>query len=224
MAESLDVRWSDISQMDCEMQLFRNVMESKTTYSRIHLLSGVDLPLKSQDYIHDFFKGRKEEFISISSPARFARRIKYYHFFVRSRRKSKVVEGLRKLLIAIQIPFVNRLKSCPLPFAFGSNWCSLTMKAVCYLCDNVDKYRKYFTYSTSCDELYKQMILSSNPSFIFSSPLEKDLRYVKFNHQPSPKILTIEDYDALLHSNRLFARKFDLNVDKAIVYKITNNL
>ena len=219
LIKSEDVRWSDISQADVEVELFRAVCHSGEEYSRIHLISGADLPIKSQDDIHDFFKDKQEEFIDISAPSQYIRRIKYYHFFVRVRRKYRWAEIMRKLLILLQMPFINRLKHCPLRFAYGANWCSLTQKAVEEIENKWALYRPIFIHSTSSDELYKQMILLANSTMIFAK--EGNLRYVDFSsQQPSPKTLLIEDYEKIMNSNCVFARKFDINVDKEIVEKI----
>lgn len=43
-------------------------------------------------------------------------------------------------------------------------------------------------------------------------------------HLPSPKTLTIEDYDRIVDSGCLFARKFDINKDRAVVDKILTHL
>ena len=220
LIKSEDVRWSDISQAAVEVELFRAVCHSGAAYSRIHLISGADLPIKSQDDIHDFFKDKQEEFIDISAPSQYIRRIKYYHFFVRERRKRRWAEIMRKLLILLQVPFINRLKKCPLQYAYGANWCSLTQRAVKEIVDKWVVYRPIFTHSTSCDELYKQMILLSAGNFKFAK--EGCLRYVDFSsQQPSPKTLRMEDYDKIIGSNCVFARKFNMNVDGEIVDKIT---
>lgn len=221
--KSHDVRWSDISQADVEVDLFREALLSGESYARIHLISGVDLPLKPQRDIHTFFKNRKEEFIDVCEPPQYIKRIKYYHFFVRNRRKYRLAEMTRKMLILLQLPFINRLRHCPLKYAYGANWCSLTQKAVKEIVDKWPIYRPIFTHSTSCDELYKQMILSSNSSFVFAK--EGNLRYVDFSQKkPSPKTLLISDYEKMMKSNCLFARKFDLKVDKAIVDKIKEEI
>lgn len=220
LTDSIDVRWSDYSQLLAEMKLFQRVIDSKVEYDRIHLISGADLPIKSQDFIHSFFRNNPREYISISNSEEFRLRLKYYHLFVRWRRTVWGANILRRILIAIQIPFVNRLKKCPLQFAYGANWCSLTLKATRFLCDNIDKYKHFFTFSTSCDEEYKQMILLSNNDFVFSEPVEGCLRYVDFSQNlPSPKTLTIDDFDKIKASNCLFARKFDINIDCQIVKK-----
>lgn len=225
LVDSMDVRWSDISQMLAEFKLFRKVVDSGISYERVHLISGADLPIRNQDYIHDFFKDKKEEFLVVRTTSDFSIRIKYYHFFVRYRRKCKLFNLMRRILIVAQLPFVNRLKKCPLPYAWGTNWCSLTLKAVKCICDNEAMCRSIFRYSTSSDELYKQMILNSQSVFEFSSGEEGNLRYVDFSaHLPSPKTLTMEDYDRIMDSGCLFARKFDINKDRAVVDKILTHL
>lgn len=223
--ENIDVRWGDISLLDCEMLLFRKVVDMGECYSRVHLISGGDLPLKSQDEIHNFFLNKKEEFLVVKHDLKFVRRLKFYHFFVRDIRTSLIANIFRRVLLVPQVFLINRLKTCPLRFAYGSEWCSLTFDAVKYLCDSAPKYRRIFRFSTCCDELYKQMILSSNPRFIYSDEKEGNLRYVDFSARlPSPKTLTMADYDKIINSGCLFARKFDINKDRTIVDKILTRL
>lgn len=223
LIKSEDVRWSDISQADVEVELFRAVCHSGEEYSRIHLISGADLPIKSQDDIHDFFKDKQEEFIDISAPSQYIRRIKYYHFFVRERRKRRWAEIMRKLLILLQVPFINRLKKCPLQYAYGANWCSLTQRAVKEIVDKWVVYRPIFTHSTSCDELYKQMILLSAGNIKFAK--EGCLRYVDFSeHNPSPRVITVQDLNKIMSSHCIFARKFDERVDSKVINIISNKI
>ena len=49
-----DVRWGDVGQVHSEMHLFKTAKEHGP-YQYYHKLSGVDLPIKTQDYIHHFF-------------------------------------------------------------------------------------------------------------------------------------------------------------------------
>ena len=63
--KKVDVGWGEDSQIECEMFLF-NEAYKKGPFDYYHLLSGVDLPLKSNDYIHDFFDQNKgKEFVGI---------------------------------------------------------------------------------------------------------------------------------------------------------------
>ena len=206
--------------MDCEIGLFRKVLETNIPYDRIHLISGDDLPIKSQDYIHSFFLNKTDEYLVIKHQKQFEVRIKYYHFFVRRIRKSIWFNFMRRLFLLPQLFFVDRLQSCPLTFADGAEWCSLTLRATKYLCEQITHYRKYFVHSTCCDELYKQMVLESSGLFTFACAEDDCLRYVDFSqHLPSPKVLLIEDYEKIKSSNCLFARKFDINIDFQIIKK-----
>ena len=49
----IDVRWGDVSVVEAEYVLFE-AASRQGSYAYYHLLSGVDMPLKSQDYIHNF--------------------------------------------------------------------------------------------------------------------------------------------------------------------------
>lgn len=52
--KSIKVYWGDISLVKAEYLLFETALKNGT-YVYYHLLSGTDLPIKSQDYIHEFF-------------------------------------------------------------------------------------------------------------------------------------------------------------------------
>lgn len=204
----IDVEWSDISQTDAEVKLFKRVLESRADYQYIHLLSGSDLLVMNQNETHDFFKRRDEEFIDIEYAPTFKKRIKYYHFFVRGRRKNAFRNFLRRLLLLPQWFFVNRLRDAPLKYAYGANWCSLTLPAVKEIVSKYSQYRYMFERSTSSDELYKQMILAAaEKPFKFAK--EGNLRYVRFDQgKASPRIISMNEYDDIIHSGCLFARKF----------------
>lgn len=222
-AKSVDVRWSDISLCNAEMSLFHGVINNGNEYSRIHLISGSDLPLVNQDEMHKFFEFRNDEFMDVRHPKQFKKRLKYYHMFVKYRRNRPMVDFARRLLLLPQLPFVNRLRKAPLAYAYGSEWCSLTYAAVKEIVEKYPKFRYMFKYTTCPDEHYKQMILSANPKFLFAK--EGCMRYVVFSpDNPSPKTLTMDDYGNIMKSGCLFARKFDVNVDRNIINIVINRI
>lgn len=223
---NFDVRWSDVSQTEAELYLFSEVLASNKVYSRIHLISGQDLPLKNNDEIFNFFERNREyEFINSRYAHKFVRRLKYYHFFVRIRRKNRLFEIGRKLLVALQMPIgVDRLKNCNLNFRFGANWCSLTQEAVRYIVETYPHYKEVFNWTTSSDELYKQMLLDKACDEFKISP-QGDLRYVQFlKGKNSPQVLTRDDYESIIASDCLFARKFDYEKQPEIVDKILKHI
>lgn len=204
-----NVAWGNIVLSDTEVKLFETAIGMGVNYRYIHLISGCDLPLRNQDEMHAFFDHRDEEFLDVQDTHKFEKRIKYYHFFTRSMRKSVLMNFLRRLLLIPQLLFVNRLKDAPLQYAYGSEWCSLTPKAVRELVTQFHQYRYMFEKSTSGDELYKQMILTT-PGKDFKIAKEGNLRFVIFDHkQLSPRTLSMREYPDIMQSGCMFARKFE---------------
>src|SRR5690606_21952914 len=63
----IDVRWGDYSMVEAELILFEAATKRRN-YKYLHLLSGVDFPIKSMDQIYDFFDTSKmQEFIGFNS-------------------------------------------------------------------------------------------------------------------------------------------------------------
>ena len=52
--DRIKVTWGDYSQIECELLLMKAAACEKK-YEYLHLLSGTDLPIRSQNAIHDFF-------------------------------------------------------------------------------------------------------------------------------------------------------------------------
>lgn len=222
--DSISVSWGDISICDAEISLYSAVINSHKNYDRIHLLSGLDFPLKSQNEIHDFFDCHQdEEFIDLRTDINFEKRMKYYYFFLRESRGNKLLTFIRRLSLFPQLLFVNRLKKSPLKFAFGSNWTSLTLRALNEIVSVYRKNRKLFLFTSCSDEHFQQMILLSNGSFHFSKL--GNVRYIDWSQRLcSPKVLINDDYSNLMKSQCMFARKFDMQEDFTIIKKIICNI
>ena len=58
--------WGQVSIVRAELLLFSAALQQKSPYAYYHLLSGVDLPLKSQDEIHAFLRNIKEKSFCIA--------------------------------------------------------------------------------------------------------------------------------------------------------------
>ena len=61
------VHWGDLSQVEVEYRLFETALYNGP-YAYYHLLSGVDLPIKTQDYIHEFFQKHAGKFFLAAAP------------------------------------------------------------------------------------------------------------------------------------------------------------
>ena len=229
----LDVRWGSFKQIECEYLLFKTA--SVNNYSYYHLLSGIDMPLKSQIEIYEFFKENKEkEFVCFDNHKNVSisalERVKYYHFFTSlARSKNKL---LRKFFqkfhfhsLKIQKKLkVNRLKKVNYEFRKGANWVSVTNEFVKYLLSKEKEVKKIFKYSYCADELFVQTIIYNSKFYqnVYSKKNDDYLGIKRFIdwQRGEPYTFTIEDYDLLMNSNCFWARKFSSQKDKEIIDKI----
>ena len=66
LKQRVDVRWGNLRQIKAEDVRFEEALKHGP-YAYYHLLSGQDLPIKSQDYIHQFFDEHQGmEFVRIN--------------------------------------------------------------------------------------------------------------------------------------------------------------
>lgn len=229
--DRMDVRWGTIKQIECTLLLLNEAL--KTSHKYYHFISGVDLPLKSQDYIHDFFNKSEKDFIEFVDFNKISQmdlsRIKIYHFFGKYwRHKNKYISrfssSLRYKISNIERKLkINRLKKCDIEFRKGANWFSITENTAKYIVSRSDLL-KYFKYSYCADELFVQTIVYNSK---YRNNLYKDnknfMRYIDWK-KGNPAILKMEDYDSMMKSNMIFARKFSSTVDKEVIDKIYNKL
>ena len=121
---------------------------------------------------------------------------------------------------------INRCKDTDI--YYGANWCSITHSLVCYLIEQEQWIKKTFKYVNNCDELFLQTLAKKGNFPIYSkskSTEDSILRYIDFSKGGrSPKILDITDYDKLVSSQAVFARKFDDRISNVLTNKIIENL
>ncbi|MCT4565422.1 MAG: beta-1,6-N-acetylglucosaminyltransferase [Maledivibacter sp.] len=201
----------------------------KDKYDYISLHSGQDLPIKNKYEILDFLKkNRGKEFLRFTKVPRKGwgigdglHRIEYYWFidefgFDRSYKlyeKQKELNIKRKYFEDIQL-------------YGGSLWNTITGECAQFIIDYVSKNKSfcdYYKYTLYPDEeIFHTIILNSH---FKDRVINNNLRYIDWRSGPQkPRILTKNDYKKLIISDKLFARKFDINVDNKIIQKITNRI
>jgi hypothetical protein len=231
----VNITWGDYSQVKTEIELLKTAVNNENAdkpYEYYHLISGVDLPIKSNDYIHTFFNDNKgKEFIHFTnnSVSDFdISRLKYYHLF--RRRRNTFNKILAQIVLRAQILFrVDRLKGKDINVQKGCNWFSITGEFAHYIVENLNNYKDVFTYSYCGDETFVQTMLVNSPY--------KDNLYMpqcNNNHvacmrlidweRGNPYIWRSEDFEIIRDSECIFARKFDINIDSDIIDRIMNEL
>lgn len=222
----IDVFWGDPSQIDAEYALFHCVAGGR--YSRVHLISGADYPIKSQDYIHDFFdKHNEEEFIDfedermLSSELR--KKMRLYNYLLPyishpDKNIASFFNFVRRLLLAFQMCLrINRHYSME-TIKKGSQWASMTQAFVDELLSHEKEIKREYRYTHCCDEIYKQTI-AWNTCFRNKISTLGNMRLIDFSrgNGRSPYTYQIQDLDFLKNSDALFARKFSSKISGDLI-------
>ncbi len=223
--------WGSESLIDATLDLLRVATRSPHVY--YHLISGMDLPLRPQEEIRAFFSNAgNREFVDFKSAtissAVLRDRLQTFHFLQNARERSPLLHKLDRALLRLQaILGVNRLKRCTVRFQKGSQWFSITQPFAEYCLQQAPDYRPYFRFSKCADELFFQTILQNSP-FQERRAVETydderaTMRYIDWDRgsASSPYVFRAQDFDTILQSGMLFARKFDETLDPAIIQRI----
>lgn len=229
--DRIDVSWGGFSMIRTELNLLNAA--SKQGYDYYHLLSGVDLPLKTPTEIDNFFlehNGKEfvhfcDEDFTFSESVQW--RVRYYHLlreFIGCKECGPLWIIERINLKMQKIFGVDRRKNVNM--YCGSNWFSITHQCVEYVLKHIDWIKKHFAYTCCSDEMWLQTLLfeSEFKDNIYDCSMSNDyhgcMRYVDFKGGGRPYVFRISDYEQLKNSDYLFARKFDLNVDREICERL----
>ncbi len=215
LKERLDVRWGDVSQIETELLLFKTAV-AKGPYAYYHLLSGVDLPIKSQDYIHRFFETHAgKEFIGFAETVltpEIVRKVQRWHLFPRHFRDGNLFTRLlRSAFLRLQeVAGIRRNRD--IAFCKGANWVSVTDAFARYFLSQEVWVRKVFSHTFCADEMVLQTLCWNSPfrQSLYETEDEwrGNLRLVGWKDGRLQDWQAV-DYDLLAASDALFARKFN---------------
>ncbi len=224
--DCVDVQWAQFSEVKATLNLL-NAAISKGGYSHYFLISGQDFPLKSIGEIVRFLNERKDEnFIDCALIKRFEKRNDIYfpRMVIGRRIWQKILKGI--LVYSTggwdqTFSIIKRLKPANVQYYFGSQWWCLNdamVKWIYNFLENYPEYIKLFKHSLCPDECFFQTLVMNSP---YANNVKPYLHYVKWEKgMSSPKTLTESDYQEIVGSSKLMARKFDIDVDKEIIIKL----
>ena len=231
--QRFDIRWGGLSMVEAEYALFEAAVK-QGPYQYYHLLSGVDLPIKSQDYIHDFCEANAgKEFIGYtltSLTPELVRRTQRWHLFPEHfGRKRSFYSVLRAGCIKLQ-EWLHIRRNREVPFKKGSQWVSITEEMAHYFLAHKDWVFRTFRNTFVPDESVIETLAWMSPYRENLYSTESDsagcLRCIGWREVPGLQnwqLLdwTADDYDVLVNSPALFARKFNSS-DRAFIEKIVS--
>ena len=154
------VLWGDFSMVEAEERLFEAAV-ANGPYSYYHLLSGVDLPIKSQDQIHDYFqRNAGKEFISFMdvSKAEIDYRMRYVHLFPKGfRRNPSFLYRLRGGIVLLQRGLLLK-RNRKVDLYKGSQWMSVTENMARLFIESKAWIKKVFNHTFIPDEFVFQTL------------------------------------------------------------------
>lgn len=232
-----DIRWGSFSQVEAEIEILQ-LAKTHGNYDYYHLISGQDLPIKNQNYIHRFFEnipsgtnliGFKD--YSKDEKKNVMKRVVPIHLFKNNlRHRNKLIRLIYRSIeeTLSQIQRLLGLKiSYNVEYRKGCNWVSITSEFCDYILSKKEYIESIFKKSILCDEMFIQTLVWNSP-----------FRYTVFNYEDeylgcmreidwergNPYTWKIEDFEQLKSSEKLFARKFSSQIDKGIIDKITHHV
>lgn len=229
----VDVRWGDVSVVEAEYALFEAATRHGS-YNYYHLLSGVDMPLKPQDEIHRFFEENQgKEFIGFSQGGlggHIDRKVQRYHLFAKHFRSSgSLIDLSRKTVraLAIRLQYLLRIrKNKRMHFKKGTQWISVTQEFAKYMLLHKKEVLKTYKRTFCSDEIFAQTLCWNSPfkDKVFDCKDEGRgcLRKIGWKNNELNDWAD-GDYDELMQSEALFARKFNsrnMNIIQSIIDSI----
>lgn len=227
----ISVSWGGRSQIDCELGLLK-AAAYKRTYDYYHLISGQDLPIKTQDEIHDFFKkniGKSYmDFDSVDNETRdFLYKVQYWYpvqeYIGRNNDETaKRLDWIQNKFLLLQKKLkYSRIKGKENAFYKGANWFSITDElARCVLAKEYEICKEY-RYTMCADEIFLHTLAMN--SIYTEKVVKTSMREIDWK-RGNPYVFRLEDYEMLMKSEALFARKFQETVDGEIIDKIVETL
>jgi len=215
----VSVNWGAPSMLEAEYALFETAV-ARGSYQYYHLLSGVDLPIKSQDYIHGFLdRNDGKEFIGYTllelTPS-YVRKMQRWHLFPEDYKSRNMVKRiLRAGFLRLQ-EFLGIYRNRDVDFKKGSQWVSITEGMAKFFLSHKDWSRRVFRNTFCSDELVMQTLCWMSPYRDNLYNTEDDatgcLRAIGWRITESGSQLidwSEDDFDHLAYSSALFARKFN---------------
>ncbi len=237
------VSWGGYEQVAYQYELMKAALASGRPYTHLVCLSGQDYPLWSNERIHSFFQANsQQQFIGGYNLTRGdnrdqLRKITHIHPFrdLRCRSqwlKNKLVVASRTFLSLIGVrrrPQV-RINGVWCDVYFGSDYWAITPDCARYVCRTLDtnpSLPRYFRTAFVPSELCVQTIVYNSPfgqsAMLYKGNFPGLVRLTPLHYlfyQGSVKKLTLDDWQMLCESNKMFCRKVVTGLSDKLVAEI----
>ena len=218
------VLWGGVSQVKAELVLLKTAV-AHGPYQHYHLISGVDLPIQTQEDIRAFFEANPDvEFVHFD-PHPFSpfndERVYYRHFFQNiDLRRHPVLGVINGILLSGQ-KLLKIKRNQDVHFTKGSNWFSCTDGFARYLLTKEEWVLQVLDKTFCSDEFFVQTLIAQSPyqDKIYQGPGDTSARAIDWD-RGNPWVWKYADLEQLKASPCMFARKFDIEKEPELVHEI----
>lgn len=224
VTDNIQVDWANYNTVQAMLLCLQQVLDSNKNYEYINFLSGQDYLLQPPNNFLNYLKANSgQQFLGIQPydvSEQNIRRIRKYHFHSYNFWGKVFFERIvNKIMPDRKFPYPYQIKK-------GPQWFAINHAAADYILAFVsknDSYVNYFKKVHIADEFFFQTILFN--SFFKTTIKDELFHYTDWSeNKKNPKLLTMLDKEILKKSSAFFARKFDINVDTAILDYIDEKL
>ena len=222
------VGWGQYSLVQATLNGLEEML-ARGEYRYVHVMSAQDFPIKSMAYFYQYLRDREgREFITCLREADghpwwkvAALHAWQYNF------QNWTIPGKYRLQTAANFLLPRRKYPVRGHEVVGhSQWFTITTESVRYLLAYLKEHPRvvrFFRYVWGADELIFSTVVYNHPKY--RERIEENLFYIDWSRGgASPKLLTVEDLPALMSSDKLFARKFDIEQDGAVLDRLEEKL
>lgn len=180
----------------------------------------MDLPIKSQKYIHEFFDNNNKEYIEFDfrSIDLYASRVRYYYLLQNIiGRNSGLFINILSRIQDVTLRFQKRFKlerKQYMQLYKGTNWFSITDSLARYVVSMEKNIKRQFKYTFCADEIFLHTIIQQSPYKV--NIVDDSLRLIDWK-RGGPYTFCKNDFEEIIKSEKIFARKFDEKIDKEII-------
>jgi hypothetical protein len=223
----IDVRWGHVSQIKAEYAILEAAYHVRN-YAYYHIISGTHLPLQSQNRIHDFYEqlnGQQVLMPMFSNEYQMDMKMRRFNLFMKQYQHPNIF--IRSCAqwgwkIAIKIQWIFRIRrNTNERFKNAANWLSLTESGVAHILSIKKKVLKKYRFSFCGDEWFVPSEIENMSPKLPLFHCDKLLKYSI--ERASAKTWHLADYEELINSGYLFARKFGQE-DMEVVDKVLNHI
>jgi hypothetical protein len=210
--------WGGFGHVRATLKGIEQLVHRRIPFDHLILLTGQDYPIKPIEEVRAFFEAnRGRSFMAYSalpspswSPRGGLDRIEYRHLRLYGRH--------------LRLPGKRTFPRDLNPFGGGAYWCLSheCIELVHAFAAERSEVVRFFKHVDIPDEIFFQTVVMN--SDLADTVVNDNLRYIDWSRGPKPAVLGMGDVEKLKRSPKLFARKFDVVHDSAVLDVIDRDL